>query len=121
MGVSGVLRQFFSNVAGAYMCSNFISGFGVALILIGVFYAFRERSNPEAVKQREIDEKDERNIRIKEKAGYATWHVTLLMLVAMAFVFIFMDYVLGFWIVAGAVVFHKLMFVVFSVIYGKRM
>jgi uncharacterized membrane protein len=125
-GITSAVRQIFSESESIVITDyfHFIAGLGAGLIFVGAVYKviFRNNDNsPEAVRQREIDEKDERNIRIKEKAGYASWHATLLIFVAMALVFIFMDYPLGYWLSAGAVVLHKITLLIFTSIYNKKM
>ncbi|MCL2254216.1 MAG: DUF2178 domain-containing protein [Lachnospiraceae bacterium] len=59
---------------------EFLSGIGCAMIFIGVIGIFRLRKNPNITKQQEIEESDERNIRIREKSAYSTFFITLLML-----------------------------------------
>ena len=123
LAVSIAIRQLFSEAIGIEDWSCFISGMGAGLMFVGVIVRiiFKNSDNPEAVKQREIDEKDERNIRIKERAGYASWHATLLIFVVMAVVFIFMNNPIGYWLSAGAVVLHKLILLFFTKIYNTRM
>ena len=124
--IASAIRQVFSDSDSVVIVDyfHFIAGLGAGLMFAGAIYKviFRNDSNsPEAVKQREIDEKDERNIRIREKAGYASWHATLLIFVAMALVFVFMGYPLGYWMSAGAVVLHKAILLIFTSAYNKRM
>jgi len=124
--LASAVRQIFSGSDSVIITDHFhfIAGIGAGLMFLGAAYKviFRNSDNsPEAVKQREIDENDERNIRIKEKAGYASWYATLLIFVAMALVFIFMDYPLGYWLSAGAVVLHKVILLIFMWVYGKKM
>jgi len=86
-----------------------------------ILFRKNKNSSPEAARQLEIDEKDERNIRIKEKAGYASWHTTLIILVVMALIFVFINNPTGYWLAAGALVLHKIMLMIFTSIYNKKM
>ena len=124
--IASIVRQIFSDSDSVVIVDyfHFIAGLGAGLMFAGAIYKviFRNDGNsPEAVKQREIEENDERNIRIKEKAGYASWHASLLISVAMALVFIFIDYPPGYWLSAGAVVLHKIILLIFTSIYNKSM
>ena len=124
--IASMVRQIFSDSDSVVIVDyfHFIAGLGAGLMFAGEIYKviFRnEKNSPEAAKQREIEENDERNIRIKEKAGYASWHASLLIFVAMALVFVFMDYPLGYWLSAGAVVLHKIILLIFTSVYNKRM
>jgi len=124
--IASVIRQVFFDSDNVIIVDyfQFITGLGAGLMLAGAVFRiiFRFTDNtPEAVKQREIDENDERNIRIKEKAGYASWYATLLIFIAMALVFIIMDNPLGYWLSAGAVVLHKVILLIFTSIYNKKM
>jgi len=121
--VSSAIRQLFPQAFDADM-THFVAGMGAGLIFLGVIFAiiFRNSDNsPETVKHRVIEENDERNIRIKEKAGYASWHTTLILLVIMALVFVFTDNPLGYWLSAGAAVLHKLILLGFTAMYNKKM
>jgi len=121
--VSSAIRQLFPQEFDADM-THFVVGMGVGLMFLGAIFAiiFRNSDNsPEAVKRKSIEENDERNIRIKEKAGYASWHTTLILLVIMALVFVFTDNPLGYWLSAGAAVLHKLVLLGFTAMYKKKM
>ena len=121
--VSSAIRQLIPQAFDADM-THFVAGMGAGLIFLGVIFAiiFRNSDNsPETVKRRVIEENDERNIRIKEKAGYASWHTTLILLVIMALVFVFTDNPLGYWLSAGTAVLHKLVLLGFTAMYNKKM
>jgi len=121
--ISSAIRQLFPQAFDADM-THFVAGMGAGLMFLGVIFAiiFRNSDNsPEAAKRKTIEENDERNIRIKEKAGYASWHTTLVLLVIMALVFVFIDNPLGYWLSAGAAVLHKLFLMGFTAMYNKKM
>jgi hypothetical protein len=96
---------------------------GAGLMFLGAIFTiiFRNTNSPETAKHKAIEENDERNIRIKEKAGYASWHTTLILLVIMALVFVFTDNPLGYWLSVGTAVLHKLVLLGFTAIYNKKM
>ena len=120
---SSAIRQLFPQTFDADM-THFVAGMGAGLMFLGAVFAiiYRNSDNsPEATKRRIIEENDERNIRIKEKAGYASWNATLILLVIMALIFIFTDNPLGYWLSAGAAVLHKLILLGFTAMYNKKM
>ena len=122
-GISTAIRQLFPQAFDADM-THFIAGMGAGLMFVGVVFTiiFRNYDNsPEETKRRAIEEKDERHIRIREKAGYASWHITLVLLVLMALVFVLANYPLGYWLSAGAAVMHKVALLVFTSVYNKKM
>ncbi|MCL2752871.1 MAG: DUF2178 domain-containing protein [Defluviitaleaceae bacterium] len=121
--ISSATRQLFPQAFDADI-THFVAGMGAGLMFVGVIFTiiFRNSNNsPEAIKSRTIEKNDERNIRIREKAGYASWHITLILLVIMALVFVFTNNPLGYWLSAGAAVLHKLFLLGFMSLYNKKM
>ena len=120
--VSTAVRQLAPQVLDANI-THFAAGIGFGLMVLGAIFAiiFRGGGNPEAAKRKAIEENDERNIRIKEKSGYASWHITAVLLVVMALVFVFTNNPLGYWLSAGAIVLHKLFLLGFTAVYSKKM
>jgi len=100
---------------------DFISGFGIAIMLVGLIFILINRYSPEGVKQHEIEEKDERNIRIKEKAAYSSWYASLAIFGIIALTFIFLDFHIGAWITVGGAGLHRVCLEVFKLIYKKKM
>lgn len=125
--IASAVRQLFPDADHVVILHyfDFIAGLGVGLMFAGAIYKILFRNNknnsPEAIRQLEIDEKDERNIRIREKAGYASWHATLIILVVMALVFVFISNPAGYWLTAGALVLHKIILMIFTSTYNKKM
>jgi len=77
--------------------------------------------NPKLAKELEIHEKDERNIRLREKAGYSTWFVTQFVLMAMMITFVILDYKLPGWIAVGALFIHNASLIAGIFIHNKKM
>ena len=66
-------------------------GFGSGILGVGAAGLHRERllkNNPELARRQEIEERDERNIRLREKSGYASWYVTTVLLAVMSLLFL---------------------------------
>lgn len=100
-----------------------LTGFGAGIIGVGVVNIFRKRmidNNPQKAKQYEINEKDERNIRIREKSGYAAWYTTLFMLSAISLTFAILDYKAAGFISLGALFIHAISLFVYINIYNKK-
>jgi len=106
------------SVANALWCA------GSAIIgasSVGVIRFHRAKRNPAILKQIEISEKDERNIRVREKAGYITWYVMLFTLaIIMEALYIRQDEHACL-IVAGALVVCLVSYCVCLVVLKKRM
>ena len=62
--------------------------------------------NSKKSKQAQINEKDERNILIREKAGYITWYITCIILGVMLYVFSVTDNTTGLLLTFGAILIH---------------
>lgn len=123
--VVGLLLKFLIPASdGALQALPFVlTGFGAGIIGVGVVNIFRKRmidNNPQKAKQYEINEKDERNIRIREKAGYATWYTTLFMLSAISLTFVVLDYKVAGFISLGALFIHIISLFVYIHIYNKK-
>ena len=83
-----------------------IIGLGSILIGTNLLVVFR-LSNSKLTKELEINEKDERNIRVREKSGYSTWFITQLALVAMLISLSIMDYDVPAWIALAVLAIHN--------------
>lgn len=100
-----------------------LTGFGAGIIGVGVVNIFRIRmidSNPKKAKQYEINEKDERNIRIREKAGYVTWYTSLFVLSTISLTFVVLNYIVASFISLGALFIHIISLFVYIYIYNKK-
>ncbi len=120
-----LLKSFFPEANGAMQSLSFVLiGFGSGIIGVGIASLWRQRTlkdHPEKVKQMEIDEKDERNVRLREKAGYATWYVTMFVLAALSMAFVVMDLAIACWLTLGALFVHIISFFVCIGRYNKKM
>ncbi len=121
----GMLLQFlFPEAEGAMQSLPLVlTGFGAGIIGVGVANILRKRnidSHPEKARQYEIAEKDERNVRLREKAGYATWYVTLFVLAILSMVLVVLNQYLACFLALGALLIHVIGWFVFMYIYSKR-
>lgn len=100
---------------------GFASGLGCSMIAIGVLNVYVIEKKPEAVKSQEINEKDERFVKLREKSAYATYYVTLFSMAAVEVSFLFMDYLIPCFVVIGLMVLQTASFLFFMRRYGKQM
>jgi len=103
---------------------HILSGFGAGIMGVGVVLFFRKRaieSNPEKAKEYEINEKDERNIQINEKASNASWYVTLFALAILSLAFLIMDNIIGCFLALGVLLVHKISLMIFVSIFKKKL
>ena len=70
---------------------EFFGGVGGAITALGSVGLIRFRVNPKSVKEHEIANKDERNIKIREKSAYSSFFVTLIALSITELVFVVLD------------------------------
>ena len=122
---AGLLLKFiFPEAAGVMQSLPFVmSGFGAGLIGVGISVIFRKKmieNDPEKVRQYEIAEKDERNIRIREKAGYATWYTTLFLLVIISLTLVVLNYTAAGFVALGALLIHAVSFFLYTYLYSKK-
>jgi len=99
-------------------------GCGSGIISVGIVNIMRKKKidkDPKKAWEYEIAEKDERNIRIREKAGYAAWYTTLYVLAMLALVFVVLKNYLAFGLVGGAFFIHMISLFVYVKIYNKKL
>lgn len=116
--LSGILVEYF---VGESRYLGFASGFGAAMIGVGVMNLFLITRKPEVIKQQEINEKDERFVKIREKSAYTTFFVTLFGMVAVEMIFLFMDYMIPCFIVIGLMAVHVISLFVSIYHYNKKL
>ena len=85
------LSNLLKHLGVPFIVYSFLAGISCALTGIGVIAVFIKRLAPEYSKKQQIQQKDERNIQIREKSGYASWLVTLFSLMVLEFVFLVID------------------------------
>ena len=98
----------------------FVSGIGCAWVGLGVIGIFIKRLKPEAVKKMEIDQKDERNIQIREKSGYVSFLITLFSLMLLEFTFLILDNDFACILTIGVMAIHLLSFFIAQFYYDKK-
>jgi len=118
--IRSTFSQFFNETINREIV-DVITGFAVAIMLVGLIFMLINRYSSEGVKQYEIDEKDERKIRIKEKASYITMFVSFGVIGLLSFIFLFMGYTEVAFITVGGAVVLRIVYEIFKVIYKKKM
>jgi hypothetical protein len=112
--IAGVLVDFFadSGTVGSIMIVTG-AGFGCGVSCVAAVSLTYSRKNPQKRKQREINEKDERNIKIAEKSALSTWYVTLFTLTALVLTFQILDYSTPSLIAVGVLLIHIISYFIF--------
>ena len=87
---------------------EFLGGVGGAIVAVGSVSLIRLRVNPKSVKEQEISDKDERNIKIREKSAYSTFFITLIALSITELVFVVLDNVTACFVVTIVMGIHVL-------------
>ncbi len=124
MIAAGILLSIFSQANENGALTGILTGFGAGLTSVSIVRMVNEKKldkNPELAKAVKINETDERNVRIREKAGYASWYFTMFMLLAIAMVLLVLDYDVGCWIALGAMLLHNIAFFAFQNYYNKKL
>ena len=100
---------------------DFVIGFGIAIMLVGLVFMLINRYGSEGAKQYEIEEKDERNIRIREKAGFITMYAAIGIFGILAFTFLIMGQTIIAYITVGGAVLQRIVYEITKLIYKKKM
>jgi len=116
--LSGILVEY---LVGESRYLGFASGFGAAMIGVGVMNLFLIIRKPEVIKQQEINQKDERFVKIREKSAYTTFFITLFGMAAVEMIFLFMDYMIPCFIIIGLMAVHVISLFVFIYHYNKKL
>jgi uncharacterized membrane protein len=125
----GAVLMIAGAVAGYYTQDNdlggrifgFGAGFGSAVVAVGSVSLILARRKPNAERQREIDEKDERNIKIRERSAYGTYFVTMFSLSIATFVFVCLGSWLACLIALGLLFIHCISYLMFIYLNGKKL
>jgi cadmium resistance protein CadD (predicted permease) len=92
IGFMLVVTSFLLKYYGvSYITTEFISGIGCAWVGIGIIGIIIKRLKPEITKKIEIDQKDERNMRIRDKSGYISFIITLFSFIVLEFIFLTLE------------------------------
>jgi uncharacterized membrane protein len=108
---SGIEPRFF----------EFAAGIGSAAVGLGAVGLILIRKKPETVQQQEIEQNDERNIKIREKSAYGTFFVMMLALLAAEIAFLVLDMWLACLVVIGVMAVHVGSFLILLYINNKRL
>lgn len=82
------------------------AGFGSGIVGVAAASLIRLRRKPEIARQQEINENDERLIKIREKSAMDTWYLTLISLVFGEFICLWLDYMIPMGIIIGLMAIH---------------
>ena len=96
------------------------AGIGFAWIVYGGINLYYLKKRPDIIKLQEIAEKDERNIIIREKAGYCTFIITLFTLVIVEFAFLILGYKLSSIFIVIVLMIHICTFLIGLKYYNDR-
>ena len=117
LAVSFLLKNLGANL----IATCFIAGIGCAWVGLGVIGIFIKRLKPESVKKMKIDQKDERNIQIREKSGYVAFLITLFTLMLLEFTFLVLDNDLACILTIGVMAVHLVSFFIGLFYYDKKL
>lgn len=122
IGVLLVAAAFWANhLSINTIACVFISGIGCTWVGLGVLGIFIKELGSEYLRKQEINQKDERNIQIREKSGYLAFAVTLLSLAILEFVFLLTDNDIACIFIIGAMIIHIGSFFIALFYYGKKL
>ena len=106
--------------------AQLLFGFGIALMILGFSNLLSQlivskTETEETVKVKRVEENDERNIRIRERAGFRTSQIILGALCICALTSAFANFELYVTLIfAGLILLHGILLVGFSIYYEKR-
>lgn len=119
-GILGVLLDMVQSFH-LIMLLGMFTGIGMVFIGGGVITLYRIRFNVEKLREEEIKQKDERNIQIT-RASYAVSNsAASIMLGGMAFVLVFMNYIVPALIAVGVLCVQMIVFLIAHRIISKKM
>ena len=119
-----VLRVFLPNATGALAALPYaLLGCGAGIIGVGVVYMLQGRmhkDDPSWQKQQKIEEKDERNIRIREKSGYSVWYISIFTLGALTLTSAVLGQGIATWLAMAVLLIHCISYFVFIGLNNKK-
>jgi len=123
-----ILRVFFVNNEISSEAISHLSwallGFGSSLSLLAVIHyvnRFIIKNSPELAKTMEIEEKDERNVRVSEKAALGAWYITVYTSIALMFTLVALGFTTAFWLALIAFVINVTSLFIYVFVYNKKM
>lgn len=119
-GILGVLLDIVKSY-NLVMLLGMITGIGAVFMGGGVITLYRLRYHAEKLREEEINLKDERNIQVT-RASYAVSNASVtMMLGAMAFILVWLDYIVPALIAVGVLCVQMIVFLVSYRIISKKM
>lgn len=119
-GILGALLEF-TDSSNIVMLLGMFTGIGAVFTGISIITLCRMRFAPEKLRKEEINLKDERNIQVT-RASYAVSNAAAsIMLGAMAFVLVYMDYIVPALIAVGVLCVQMLVFLISYRVFNKKM
>lgn len=104
------------------MLLGMFSGLGCAFIVISVIQLLRNKfSSAEKLKQSQINMKDERNIQILRASYTVTYVASTILFAVMAFVFVWLNYMVPAFIAIGAIWVQVIVFLISYNYLSKKM
>ncbi len=98
------------------------AGFGSGLIAVAIFLFIRSKVvSPEKLKQKEIEENDERNIAVKRAAMAVSWMVSVGLFTVLAFALMAMGLRVPSYLCIGALYVQFFSFLIAHRVYDKKM
>lgn len=99
---------------------GFGSGLGSAAAALGAVGLITLRRSPEDQRRQEINARDERFVRIREKAAYSTFYVTLIGLAVVELILVALNLLTACFILIGLMAVHVVSYFVFLYRYNER-
>lgn len=113
------LRWLSGSVSGVYMgLSGALMGVSLTGLVLGLRYL---RAAPKRREALDLEERDERNAAIRDRASNASWYFTLVLLVGLTLALILLDLGWAALLGAGAVILHCAFLLAAICHYGKKM
>ena len=116
LALSFVLKHLFVPI----LACDFLAGIGCAWVGMGVVGVLIKRFKSDYAKKKEIEQKDERNIQIREKSGYISYLVTLFSLMVVIFMFFVLDDTIACILSYGVLMIHIVSYFVALSRYNKK-
>lgn len=102
--------------------AGMLSGFGLTITVIGIIFTLREKfSSKEKLMKREIEQNDERNIRLLQAGYTAAAAASFVLMAVMSFVFCFRGYWFGTVMAAVCIYIQLLVFIIAYRVASKKM
>jgi uncharacterized membrane protein len=115
---SGIIAEHFYGESRYFM---FAVGFGIGILTVAAVNTSRMKKRPEARREEEISEKDERLIQIRGRAAQTGFFISLFAMAAAGAIFLFMDNITACFIIIALLLLHAASYLALLGYYGKRM